>query len=110
MIKYVVKQFFVIDKAVTTDEEFQLYVMDKRTLAKYKDFVHKFEVKRSARLMLNNNAMLTTWVFDNRQQAEEFVNEKESYWRDKISTQSHVLYSYGPLQIEEVEYANPDYI
>lgn len=110
MKKYIVEQFVIIDKAVSNDQEFQKYVMDRRTLVEYKHFVHQFDVERTATLMLNNRAMLTKWVFSNKQQAEDFVKEKETVWRERISSQEKVTYSYGPLQIEEVDYAEPEFI
>lgn len=110
MKKFVVEQFVVIDKEVSDDQEFQKYVMDRRTLVEYRHFVHKFDVERTTKLMLNNKAMFTKWKFTEKRQAEEFVKEKEAVWRERISSQGHVIYSFGPLQIREVEYAEPDFI
>lgn len=110
MKKYIVEQFVVIDKAVSNDREFQNYVMDRRTLAEYKQFVHQYDVERTATLLLNNRAMLTKWTFDNKEHAEHFVKIKESSWRERISSQSKVVYSYGPLQVQEIEYAEPEFI
>ena len=102
-MKYVVEQFVVIDKSVSSDEEFQKYVMDRRTLVEYRHFVHQFNVKRTAQLMLNNRAMRTTWTFEVKEEAEEFVKQKEAVWRNRVGFQDQVSYSYGPLVIEEVE-------
>lgn len=110
MKKYIVEQFIVIDKQVPSDQEFQKYVMDKKTLAEYKRFVYNFDVQKTSQLMLNNRAMFTKWIFDNKQQAEEFVAKKESVWRDRVTSQEQIIYSYGPLQIEEAEHANPKFI
>ena len=110
MKKFIVEQFVVIDKEVSNDQEFQKYVMDRRTLVEYRHFVHTFDVERTTKLMLNNKAMFTEWNFSKKSQAEEFVKEKETVWRERISSQEHVIYSFGPLEIREIEYAEPDFI
>ena len=96
---YVIEQFVVIDKSIDSETEFQTYVMDKRTLREYIIFLKKYNFTRKTQLMLNNRAMYTQWHFENEEEAKEFVERKESYWRGIIASQEHVTFSYGPLQI-----------
>lgn len=95
------EQLLIIDKEVGSDKEYQSYLMDRTTLTEYLRFLNRYDIKRTAKLMLGNRAMHTVWSFEDEDQANNFKEQKHNYWFPIICALDQVIYASGLHCVKE---------
>lgn len=102
---YKVEQLVVTNTKANSVDEFNIHILKaigEDNAHKYINFVEKLNQTSDNHLILDGYAVHKIWYFRDLADAEYFVDQKETVWRKVFTSTKEVVFSYGPLKIEEI--------